>query len=146
MDEAAVRESRKILRRVQEHLHHAHAGLGARQETVGLVDVLYHPTSTLSSLNYVTPRRSTAWVPSEMINQGLEHLRKLERTPRVQYIEGLFPPLFSKTLFDLGLEADCPLPEARQLGIEFTPENVSLFSADVFNRYLVTLYEYLQVH
>jgi magnesium chelatase subunit H len=50
-----------------------------------------------------------------------------------------------KKLFDTGLDADCPFPEAKQLGIEFTPETVNLFSAAVFNRYLVTLYDYLQV-
>jgi magnesium chelatase subunit H len=50
-----------------------------------------------------------------------------------------------KKLFDTGLEADCPLPEAKQMGIEFTPDNMKLFSPEVFNRYLVKLYEYLQV-
>ncbi|WP_035988553.1 magnesium chelatase subunit H [Leptolyngbya sp. KIOST-1] len=50
-----------------------------------------------------------------------------------------------KKLFDTGLDADCPFPEAKKLGIEFTPETVNLFSAAVFNRYLVTLYDYLQV-
>ncbi|WP_264307579.1 magnesium chelatase subunit H [Nodosilinea nodulosa] len=50
-----------------------------------------------------------------------------------------------KKLFDTGLDADCPFPEAKKLGIEFTPETVDLFSAAVFNRYLVTLYDYLQV-
>jgi magnesium chelatase subunit H len=50
-----------------------------------------------------------------------------------------------KKLFDTGLDADCPFPDAKKLGIEFTPETVNLFSAAVFNRYLVTLYDYLQV-
>ncbi len=50
-----------------------------------------------------------------------------------------------KTIAEAGLEADCPLESARKLGIEFTPENVRLFSKDVFNAYLVKLYEYLQV-
>lgn len=50
-----------------------------------------------------------------------------------------------KKIVDTGLEADCPFDEARHLGIEFTPENARLFSADVFNHYLVKLYEYLQV-
>jgi len=50
-----------------------------------------------------------------------------------------------KKVIDTGLDADCPLAEARQLGIEFTPENARLFSPEVFNRYLVRLYEYLQV-
>ncbi|NET32525.1 MAG: magnesium chelatase subunit H [Cyanothece sp. SIO1E1] len=50
-----------------------------------------------------------------------------------------------KKINDTGLETDCPLEEAKHLGIAFTPENANLFSADVFNRYLVKLYEYLQI-
>ena len=50
-----------------------------------------------------------------------------------------------KLILDTGLEADCPFPEAKKLGIEFTPENINLFSKTAFNQYLTTLYEYLQV-
>ncbi|MDX2232187.1 MAG: magnesium chelatase subunit H [Leptolyngbyaceae cyanobacterium bins.349] len=50
-----------------------------------------------------------------------------------------------KKVGDTGLDADCPFAEARRLGIEFTPENVRLFSAEVFDRYLSQLYAYLQV-
>jgi magnesium chelatase subunit H len=50
-----------------------------------------------------------------------------------------------KKIGDTGLETDCPFEEARRLGIAFTPENVRMFSNDAFNRYLVKLYEYLQV-
>jgi magnesium chelatase subunit H len=50
-----------------------------------------------------------------------------------------------KKIADTGLDADCPCDEARKLGISLTPENAKLFSAEVFNRYLVKLYEYLQV-
>lgn len=50
-----------------------------------------------------------------------------------------------KKIADTGLDADCPCAEARKLGIPLTPENAKLFSAEVFNRYLVKLYEYLQV-
>ncbi|MEG4066272.1 cobaltochelatase subunit CobN [Microcoleus sp. Pol11C2] len=50
-----------------------------------------------------------------------------------------------KKVLDSGLEADCPFDEARKLGIAFTFETVGMFSADAFNRYLVKLYEYLQV-
>ena len=50
-----------------------------------------------------------------------------------------------KKVLDSGLEADCPFDEARKLGIAFSFENVGMFSADAFNRYLVKLYEYLQV-
>jgi magnesium chelatase subunit H len=50
-----------------------------------------------------------------------------------------------KKIIDSGLDADCPFEEAKKLGIEFTPENIGMFSADAFNNYLVKLYEYLQV-
>lgn len=50
-----------------------------------------------------------------------------------------------KKIVDAGINADCPLEEARHLGIEFTPENARLFSQDVFDRYLVKLYDYLQI-
>ena len=50
-----------------------------------------------------------------------------------------------KKILDTGINADCPFEEAKSLGIEFTPETVRMFSADAFNRYLVTLYDYLQV-
>ncbi|WP_299416128.1 cobaltochelatase subunit CobN, partial [Acaryochloris sp. IP29b_bin.148] len=50
-----------------------------------------------------------------------------------------------KKIIDAGIDADCPFQEAKQLGIEFTPENARMFSADAFNHYLVELYEYLQV-
>ena len=50
-----------------------------------------------------------------------------------------------KKILDSGLEADCPFDEARKLGIAFSFETVGMFSPDAFNRYLVKLYEYLQV-
>jgi len=48
-----------------------------------------------------------------------------------------------KTIVDSGLYEDCPFPEAK--GMEFTLENARLFSTQAFNRYIVDLYEYLQV-
>jgi hypothetical protein len=110
MDSATVKESRRVLRRIQDHLYLAHSSLGAQRESVGLVDVMHHPTSALASLNYVTPRRSTAWVSSDMIEQGLAYMRQIGRIPRVHYIEGLFPPPFAKNLLDLGLKAEWELP------------------------------------
>lgn len=50
-----------------------------------------------------------------------------------------------KSITDTGLGADCPFAEAKRLGIALTPENAKLFSPEAFNRYLVKLYEYLQV-
>lgn len=109
-DKESVRESRRILRQVQDHLYQAHANLGAVTETVGLVDVFHHPSSTLASLNYVTPRRRTAWVSADMVEAGMAHMRQLDRVPRVQFIEGLFPPLFGRALRDLGLTPEWELP------------------------------------
>ncbi|MBD2197408.1 MULTISPECIES: magnesium chelatase subunit H [Calothrix] len=48
-------------------------------------------------------------------------------------------------IVDTGLDADCPLEDAKRLGIPFSYENVRMFSAHVFDDYLVKLYEYLQV-
>lgn len=48
-----------------------------------------------------------------------------------------------KTIIDSGLSEDCPFEAAR--GMEFTLENARLFSTQAFNRYIVELYEYLQV-
>lgn len=50
-----------------------------------------------------------------------------------------------KKIVDTGLDTDCPFPDAKKLGIPFTPENIRLFSAHAFNDYLAKLYQYLQV-
>ncbi len=50
-----------------------------------------------------------------------------------------------KKILDAGLNADCPFRDAKRIGIEFTPENVRLFSQQAFNDYLVELYDYLQI-
>jgi magnesium chelatase subunit H len=50
-----------------------------------------------------------------------------------------------RKVVDSGLDVDCPLDDAQRLGIAFSWENVRLFSAHVFDDYLVKLYEYLQV-
>ncbi|MFN8528238.1 MAG: hypothetical protein U0670_06480 [Anaerolineae bacterium] len=110
MDETAIRESRQMLRQVHEHLLLAHQDLGAYRETISVVDVIHHPINPLPDFNYVTPRRNTAWVSGQYVKQGLDRLRGLGRTPRVQYVEGLFPPLFAKTLLDLGLELERETP------------------------------------
>lgn len=110
MNRAAIKESRRVLRFVEEHLAKAHLNLGVKQESVGLVDVTYHPSNKLSHLNYVSPRKKTAWIPGPEIEKGLEHLRRLHRIPRVYYIEGLYPPLFAKSLRDLGLIIEDEIP------------------------------------
>lgn len=110
MNDEALKASRQLLRRVQDHLLTAHAHLGAQRESADLVDIVYHPTSAAPSVNYVTPRRGTAWVPVEMVQQGLARLRARGRVARVQYIEGLYLPRFSAALRDLGLHTEYETP------------------------------------
>lgn len=110
MDDAAIQETRRLLRKVQEHLLLAHAAFGAQRETLNLVEVVHHPGSTLADFNYVTPRRNTAWVSANFIQIGLERLEALGRTPRVQYIEGLFLPMFARALRSLGLMLEREIP------------------------------------
>ena len=50
-----------------------------------------------------------------------------------------------KKIADTGLAKDCPFDTAKQFGIEVIPENAKLFSLEAFNRYMVKLYDYLQV-
>lgn len=106
MDDAAIREARRVLRQVHTHMSEAHHHLGAQVEDLGLVEVLHHPSSTLPHLNYVSPRRNTAWIPSPEIEKGLKWLREHDRVARVYYVEGLFPPLFAKSLRELGLSVE----------------------------------------
>jgi hypothetical protein len=109
-ERAEEKETRRILRQVQDHFISVHLNLGAKQESVGMVEVFYHLTNPLAALNYVTPRRNTAWVSGKMIEPGLDALRQRNRIPRVQFMEGLFPPLFAKTLRGLNLEVERETP------------------------------------
>ncbi|MEM6283919.1 MAG: hypothetical protein AAF787_17140 [Chloroflexota bacterium] len=100
------RETRHELRRVQQHLISAQIEMGAQHQTINLVEVVHHPDTPMSSLNYVTPRRKTAWVSAEHVQSGIDFLKQQNRTPRVVYIEGLLPPLFARTLRELGLHVE----------------------------------------
>lgn len=105
------REARHVLRRVQDHLISAQTQLGAQHEVVNLVEVVYHPDNPSGNLNYVMPRRKTAWVSAAQVKMGIEYLRERQRRPRVIYIEGLLPPLFARNLrqLDLTVETETPL-------------------------------------
>lgn len=110
MDRADVKANRQALRRVSDHLARAHERLGAQRESLGLVDVVYQPQDGQPALNYVSPRRGTAWIPGPQIEQGLDRLHELERLPRLQYIEGLFPEQFGQSLVAHGLSRAEHLP------------------------------------
>lgn len=111
LGEKVERDTRQILRRVQAHLIEAHIGMGAQHMTVDLTEVIFHSTNPTASLNYITPRRKTAWISAEQIERGLDALRAQGRAPRLRYIEGLYPPLFARSLdkLDLAVESEIPL-------------------------------------
>lgn len=117
---ARERAARQVLRRFTDHLQHVLLRLGAQQEAHGMVDVFYHPDSAAPALNYITPRRSTAWVGKNMALPGLERLAALGRVPRFLYIEGLYPPQFGDTLADLGLE-----PESSKAIMAYVPAGIA---------------------
>ncbi len=110
MDRTEIKRARTILRRVQEHLHQTHLNLGAEEQSVGFVDVVHHANSTLPHLNYVTPRRNTAWVSGKHVADGIDVLRNLERTARVRFVDGLYPPIFVRELRNLGLAPEIEYP------------------------------------
>ena len=53
--------------------------------------------------------------------------------------------IIAQKIVDAGLEKDCKFDEGTKDGIDFTVENIKLFSKDVINQYFVQVYEYLQV-
>lgn len=110
MDEASVRQLRVLLRQVQEHRLAAHRAFGCVQQSAGMVDLVHHPASALPDLNYVLPRRNTAWVPVAYVEQGLRRLRELNRAPVFQYLDVLFPAEFAGALLKAGLRDEPPLP------------------------------------
>lgn len=110
MNRDEQRESRTILRRIEAHLRQSHLDMGATVESVSFVDVISHETSLLRSLNYVTPRRNTAWVSGKHVQQGLDKLGEKGRNLRVRFVEGLFPPVFVRALRELNLEVEEEIP------------------------------------
>ncbi len=48
-------------------------------------------------------------------------------------------------ILDSGLYKDCQFSEAQQRGIDFTSENIKLFSKSDLNEYFIQIYDYLQV-
>lgn len=68
--------------------------------------MVYHPNNTLPDLNYITPRKNTAWIPTHDIEQGLARLDTLKRKRRIYYVEGLYLPIFAKSLREIGLKVE----------------------------------------
>jgi len=110
MSDAQIKEARVVMRRVQEHLRQSHINMGAKTQTVGFVDVIYHDDRLMPALNYVMPRKNTAWVSGKHIENGLQVLKQKDRLMRVLFVEGLYPPVFLRALRDIGLTAEQEMP------------------------------------
>ncbi len=127
MNDSTVKQIRQILRQVQTHLTDVHVHQGAVQEPTGLVDVLYHPDNANAELNYVTPRKNTAWVSMPEVINGLQVLKNYQRPLRVMFIEGLFIPAFGDRLASIGLER---VSETRVMAVELSPDEIDTRSPD----------------
>ena len=92
-------------------------------------------------ISHNIPPYSRAGLYKELVS-----LRELisEYREDTQKNSGLREGIFKK-IFDTGLNSDCPFEYGKKLGIEFTPENARMFSADMVNSYFVEIYNYLQV-
>ncbi len=110
MNKSEIKEARVTLRRVQAHLHQSHLNLGAEEQSVGFVDVVHHVQNTLPTLNYVTPRRNTAWVSGKHVADGIAVLRDMGRRARVRFVDGLYPPIFARELRSLELQPETEYP------------------------------------
>jgi hypothetical protein len=109
MNAAELKEAQTLMRRAQEHLRSTHLNWGAQEESEGMVDVITHRT-TLPNLNYVIPRRGTAWISGSNIEAGIKALKAKDRRPRMFFAEGLFLPIIGRTLRDLGLALEHETP------------------------------------
>ncbi|AKG24326.1 magnesium chelatase subunit H [Calothrix sp. 336/3] len=92
-------------------------------------------------ISHNVPPYGRAGLYKELLNLR-ELIAEYREEPEKNYV---LKDAICKQIIDSGLDADCPLEEAKKLGIAFTLENIKLFSHHVFDDYLVKLYGYLQV-
>ncbi|MCA9883330.1 MAG: hypothetical protein KC708_10185 [Anaerolineae bacterium] len=106
----AIKTARVLIRQFSEHVRQRHLLLGATEDQVGFVDVITHRMTGSPILNYVAPRRNTAWVSGKHISEGLAILKKQGHPGVFMYPDVLFPPIFSNTLTELGLQHALDVP------------------------------------
>lgn len=116
-----VKDSRTIMRRIQEHLRHMHIAMAGQTESVGYVQVICHPELHAPNINYMMPRRGTVSVPETDIARGLAHMRELDRLPRIYFAEGLFMPRFTQILTQLNLQVENEFP----MMVQQKPETIT---------------------
>jgi hypothetical protein len=124
-DESAARDAyslqRRLLRRITDHIHQAHLAQGAQESPQGLALVVTTEASADERLNYVMPRRGTAWLPENHLIDAIAQLRQQHRSPVVWYADGLFPPAFGQTMLKQGLQNQQEWPTMIYQGRSVTP-------------------------
>ncbi|MCB9437877.1 MAG: hypothetical protein H6673_12950 [Anaerolineales bacterium] len=99
-----IRSERQTLRAIQEHRLLRCRRAGAAYTQISTVGVVYHSERADASLNLVTPHQGVAWTRGEDLKQGFKLLERRGRTPRLEYLRGLFPEAFSRQLVLYGLQ------------------------------------------
>ncbi|NDJ74667.1 MAG: hypothetical protein GYB65_00290 [Chloroflexi bacterium] len=100
------RDDRHILRAIQKHIWETMLYEGVVVEQLGTVDVYVHMTNPATHLNCVTPHKGVAWIRREDLLDAFTGLQRLGRTPRLVFLDALFPEAFTKQIkmMDLTLE------------------------------------------
>lgn len=106
-ERARYKGVRVLLRRIVEHVRLVHLAQGVQESQHGFTVCVTHEQALL---NYVTPRKNTAWLPDAHLVQGIQALRAAGKPARVWYADGLFPPSFARTLRQEGLTHAQELP------------------------------------
>jgi hypothetical protein len=97
------RDERQQLRLIQHHIHRATLNEQVVFEQLGTVDVYFHPSNPASHLNCATPHKGVAWVRREDLVGAFTGLERLGRTPRLVFLQALFPDAFRQQLELMGL-------------------------------------------
>ena len=105
-----IRSERQTLRDIQQHILALKIRAGASYQQISTVGVLFHPDSTQSAFNLVTPHQGVAWTRSEDLHEAFDLLEARGRRARLQYLRGLFPEAFERQLSLYGLEREETTP------------------------------------
>ena len=101
MNETDYRAWRMRLRQVTAALIAEVIAAGADHTQSGVVDILLDPDKP--DVGFVTPHHGAVWVPEAQVQAALIELQAAGGRPRVQLLDGLYPPAFLASLGRLGL-------------------------------------------
>ncbi|MBN1681664.1 MAG: GNAT family N-acetyltransferase [Anaerolineae bacterium] len=97
------REQRQILRQIQNFVHAKALEAEAFDEQLGTVDVYFHINNPAPHLNCTMPHKGVAWIRREDLMDAFDGLARLGRTPRLVFLDALFPSAFQTQIEHMGL-------------------------------------------